>query len=104
MGQVESERAALPGFAPQMYFAAKQVREFAADRKPETRASVSAIGAGVGLLERLEDDALLLRGNANAGVGHLERDDRGCGRKHRMSRRPTGRSRRRPACALRHAR
>ena len=30
---------------------------------------------GIGLLERLEDDLLLLRRNADAGIGDLERDD-----------------------------
>jgi hypothetical protein len=32
------------------------VRELAADGEPEARAAVLARGAGVGLLERLEDD------------------------------------------------
>ena len=73
--KVERERAAFPGLAPQLDFAAEQVREFAADREPEPRAPVTAIGAGVRLLKGLEYDALLLRRNADAGVGHLERDD-----------------------------
>jgi hypothetical protein len=58
-----------------MYFAPEKVRELAADCQTEPRPSVTPIGAGVGLLESLEYDALLLWENANAGIGHLERDD-----------------------------
>ena len=42
--------------------------------RPETGAAVLAAGAGVGLLEGLEDDLLLLGRDADAGVGDLERD------------------------------
>ena len=89
LGQVERECAAFAGFASQMYFAPEKVCEFATDREPQTGSSVSPIGAGVRLLEGLEYDALLFRENADAGIAHLERDDGGCGRKHRMSWRPT---------------
>ena len=58
-----------------MDFAAEQACEFAADGKPEAGAAIFAAGAGVGLLERLEDELLLFRGDADAGVGHFEGDD-----------------------------
>jgi hypothetical protein len=53
-------------------FAAEQAGEFAADGKAETGAAVFAAGRGVGLLERLEDDALLRGLDADAGVADLE--------------------------------
>ena len=42
--------------------------------RPEAGAAVLAAGAGVGLLERLEDQPLLLRRDADAGVGDLDGD------------------------------
>ena len=64
-----------PGRAAQLDLAAEQAGQLAADRQTEAGAAVLAAGAGVGLLEGLEDDALLLGRDADAGVGHLERDD-----------------------------
>ena len=72
--QVERERAAHARRADQPNFAAEQARHFAADRQAQARAAVLAARAAVGLLERLEDDLLLLRRNADAGIGHRERD------------------------------
>ena len=66
-----------PGVLLQLDLAAEQVRELAADREAKTGAAVLAAGAGIGLLERLEDDLLLLERNADAGVGDLEGDDGG---------------------------
>ena len=86
--QIEREGAAVAGRAAQLDFAAEQVRKFAADGEAQAGAAVFAAGAGVGLLERLEDDLLLLQRNADAGVGHFEGDD---GRRlveHRMIRAP----------------
>ncbi len=60
----------------QLNFAAEQTREFAADGKSEARAAVFAARAGVGLLERFENDALLFGKNADARVGDFERDHR----------------------------
>ena len=57
-----------------MDFAAEQARQFAADGEAEAGAAIFPAGAGVGLLERLEDQLLLFQGNADAGVGHLEGD------------------------------
>ena len=44
-----------------MDFAAEQAGEFAADRKAKTGAAIFAAGAGIGLLERLEDQLLLFQ-------------------------------------------
>ncbi len=63
-----------PGVLDQPDLAAEQRRELAADREAEAGAAVLAAGAGVGLLERLEDQPLLLRRDADAGVGDLEGD------------------------------
>src|SRR5690606_16048496 len=58
--QVERERAALPRGARQADLAAEELGELAADREAEARAAVLARGRAVGLLERLEDDLLLV--------------------------------------------
>src|SRR6185437_8072698 len=57
--QIEGERAAGAWRAAQANLAAEELRELAADRETETRAAILARRAGVRLLERLEDDALL---------------------------------------------
>src|SRR5262249_43153000 len=56
--------------------AAQQVRKLAADRETQTGTAVLAGRAGVGLLERFEDDLLLLRRDADAGIADRELDDR----------------------------
>ena len=61
-----------PGALRKSDLSAQQVRQLAADGQPQARAAVLARRAGVGLLERLEDDPLLLRGDADAGVGNGE--------------------------------
>ena len=65
-----------PGLLREADLAAEQVRELAADREAEAGAAVLAAGAGVGLLERLEDELLLLGRDADAGVGDHEGDRR----------------------------
>ena len=67
-GKIERERAAHAGRADQPDLAAEQPGDFAADRQAQARAAVLAARAAVGLLERLEDDLLLVRRNADAGV------------------------------------
>ena len=57
--------------------AAEQLGNFAADRQAEAGAAVLAAGRAVGLLERFEDDLVLVRRDADAGVFDLERDDVG---------------------------
>ena len=66
--QVEGESAALPVDAGELDFAAEQHGQLAADGKAEAGAAVFAGSAGVGLLEGLEDEPLLLRRDADAGV------------------------------------
>ena len=70
--QVQRERAALARRADQPDLAAEQRRQLAADGEAETGAAVLAAGAGVGLLERLEDQPLLLGRDADAGVADLD--------------------------------
>ena len=66
--EVERERAPLPGRAREPDLAAEQAGDLAADRQAEARAAVLPARAAVGLLEGLEDDLLLVSGNADAGV------------------------------------
>ena len=68
-----------------MNFAAEQIGELAADGETEAGTAVLAAGAGIGLLEGLEDDLLLLRRNADAGVGHFEGHHRRRLAQHRVS-------------------
>ena len=74
--QIQRERAAHAGFATQLDFAAEQIRQLAADRETKPGAAIFAAGRRIGLLERLEDDALLLRLDADTGVADFERDYR----------------------------
>src|SRR5205814_10465111 len=71
--QIEHEGAARSGDALDRDLAAEQCRQLAADGQPEAGAAEATTGRAVRLLERLEDDLLLVRGNADAGV----RDDEG---------------------------
>ena len=67
-----------------MDFAAEQAGQLAADGKTKAGAAIFAAGRGIGLLECLEDDLLLLLRNADAGVGDFESDDSGGLIEHRM--------------------
>src|SRR5215217_6002995 len=60
----------LAAFHPQL--AAEQTRDLAADRQAQARTAVLAAGGAVGLLEGLEDDPLLVLGDADAAVLDLE--------------------------------
>src|SRR5208283_3879217 len=62
-----SRRAAEPNLT------AEQAREFAADGESETGAAVLAAHAAVGLLERLENDLLLVGRNTDSGIADRER-------------------------------
>ena len=73
--QVEGEGAALPVDAGEPDLAAEQHGQLAADGQAQAGAAVFARGAGVGLLEGLEDEPLLLRRDADAGVLDGEGDD-----------------------------
>ena len=74
LGEVQDERAAASDLARDPNLAAEQLGNFAADREPQARPPVLAAGGAVGLLERLEDDAVLLGGDADPAVGDAERD------------------------------
>src|SRR5205807_9033100 len=73
--QIQRKRGADAFLARHADLAAQQARDLAADGEAEAGAAVLAGGRGVGLLERLEDDALLLLGDADAGIDDAERDD-----------------------------
>ena len=64
-----------PTDAGQGEFAAEQPRDLPRNGQPEPRAAVFARGRAVGLLERLEDEALFLWRDADAGIRHAEGDD-----------------------------
>ena len=66
---VERERAALAGRAPQPDFPSQQSRQLTADGQPQPGTPEGAAGRGVGLLERLEDQLVLLGRNADPGIG-----------------------------------
>ena len=67
------------GCALELNLAAKQAGELTADGEAEAGATVFAAGAGIGLLEGLEDDLLLLLRDADSGVGDFEGDDGAAG-------------------------
>jgi hypothetical protein len=73
--QEEREGASLVWRALQEDLPAEQPRDLAADGQAQARTAVLAAGRAVRLLERLEDDLLLLLGDADAGVPDLEGDD-----------------------------
>src|SRR5262249_56313040 len=74
--QVEVEGAAAPGRAGEADLSTQQARKLPADREPQSRPAVAPARAAVLLLEGLEDDALLLGLDADAGVLDAEGDDR----------------------------
>src|SRR5438270_11300824 len=74
LGQKQSEGAALADGAGQTDFAAKETGDFTADRQAKTGPAVFAAGAAIGLMEGLEDDLLLIRRNADAGIRYGEGD------------------------------
>ena len=72
-------------------FAAQQHGQFAADGQAQAGAAVFARRAGIGLLEGLEDEPLLLRRDADAGVLDGEGDDLLRLAQHRMIEAPARR-------------
>src|SRR6185295_9632160 len=84
--QIQREATALARRALDRDLAAEQATDLAADRQAEPGAAVLATGRAVGLLERFEDHAQLVAGDADTGVSdrvgddcrrRLERDVRG---------------------------
>ena len=61
-----------PGVLSTRDLAAEQPRQVARDRQAEPGAAELAVGGAVRLAERLEDQLLLLGGDADAGVAHRE--------------------------------
>src|SRR5438445_360014 len=70
--QMEREIAPLAGEALQTNLASQQPRQLAANGQAQARPAIFAAGAAVCLLERFEDDLLLLRRDADAGIRHGE--------------------------------
>src|SRR5437899_938127 len=73
-GKIEREGAPLRRRALDVNLATEQARDLSADRQAETRASVLPARRTVGLLERLEDELLLVARDADARILHRERD------------------------------
>ena len=74
VGQVEGEDRTLAHRALDVDLAAEEPRDLARDGEAETGAAVLAAGGAVGLLEGFEDDLLLVAGDADPAVDHLEGD------------------------------
>src|SRR3954466_705470 len=74
--QIEGEGRSLARRALDVDLAAEEPRDLPTDREAEPRAAVLAAGGPVRLLERLEDDLLLVVRDADAGVLDVERDHR----------------------------
>src|SRR5205085_9666039 len=70
--QVQRERASGSRRADEPDLAAEQLGQLAADRKAEAGAAVLPRRGAVGLLERLEDDLLLVLRDADPGIAHRE--------------------------------
>ena len=62
------ERTALPGLAFHPNPAAHEFHQLRRDRQPQASSTVASRRRAVGLRERLEDDNLFIRGNADSGV------------------------------------
>jgi hypothetical protein len=73
-GHEQGEGGAFAGDRAHLQFAAEQARDLAADGKAKAGAAIFTAGGAVGLLERLEDQLLLVLGNADAGVGDRNLD------------------------------
>ena len=71
---VEREHAAPPGRAREANLPAEQAGDLAADGEAEAGPAVLAARASVRLLERLEDDLLLVSRDPDAGVVNGDRD------------------------------
>ena len=75
-----------------MNLPAEKARQLPADGESQAGATVLAAGARVGLLEFLENEALLFLRNADARVGHLERHDPPGSLEHGVVLAPSGHS------------
>src|SRR5690606_964872 len=78
--KIEGKGRALIRDALHPQFAAERSRDLAADREPEPGAAIFSARGAIGLLEGLEDDPLLVLGDADAAVPHRKGDHlTGCG-------------------------
>src|ERR1700681_576683 len=72
----ERERRSDAGLGLHRHVAAQQAGDHARDREAQAGAAVFARGRHVGLLERFEDDVVLVGGDPDPRVAHFERDVR----------------------------
>ena len=72
--QEQRERAPGARLARDRDVSAEEAGELARDGEPEAGAAILTMRASVGLAERVEDDVLLFRRDADAGVRHRKRD------------------------------
>src|SRR5437868_12567726 len=70
--QIKSEGASLAGSASQLDFSTKETGQLATDRKTKASAAIFSAGAGICLLESLEDDSLLVCRDADAAIRNLK--------------------------------
>ena len=73
-GKDDREGAALAGGAGELDRAAQQAHEFPRNRQAETCPAIPPADGAVGLMEGLEDAALLLGRNADPGIRHGQGD------------------------------
>ncbi len=84
-GRISVKALPWPGTLSTRDVAAEHAREVARDGKAKTGAAVATMRAAVGLPEGFEDELLLMRGNADAGVAHGEGDVAAVGAAKRAS-------------------
>src|SRR5262249_18285967 len=87
--EIQNKCAAFARRTLQLNFTAKEAAEFAGNGKSEPGTAILAAGAGVGLLKRFEDDALLFSRDADTGVRNFESDHTVRGTENWMSFAPT---------------
>ncbi|MNC87700.1 hypothetical protein D3C83_34480 [compost metagenome] len=68
--EIQRKGAAFTGNAAYADFAPEEPRQFATDGEPEPGAPILAAGCSVSLLERFENDPLLVGRDPDPGVGH----------------------------------
>src|SRR5205814_6464262 len=72
--EIDGERRPPSRFALHVDLATEEARDLAADGEAEASPAILAAGGPVRLLERFEDDLLLVLGNADPGIAHGEGD------------------------------
>ena len=88
MRQVECKGRAFPFDAPEVNLSAEETSDFTTDREAESGPPELSTRCSIGLLERLEDDPLLILRNPDTGVGDRKGDHTlGLFQRHRVERR-----------------